>query len=36
MNIRVYIGVIGAGKDFIAKKETNIQLAFADKLREDT
>ena len=35
MKIKVYIGVIGSGKDFMAKKETDIQLAFADALREE-
>ena len=35
MKVRVYIGVIGSGKDFMAEKETDIQLAFADALRED-
>lgn len=35
MIIKVYIGVMGSGKDFMAKKETDIQLAFADALREE-
>ena len=35
MIIKVYIGCIGSGKDFMAKKETDIQLAFADALREE-
>ena len=35
MKVKVYIGCIGSGKDFMAKKETDIQLAFADALRED-
>lgn len=35
MNVRVYIGCIGSGKSFMAEKETDIQLAFADALRED-
>ena len=35
MVIKAYIGCIGSGKDFMAKKETDIQLAFADALREE-
>ena len=35
MKIKVYIGVIGSGKDFMAKKETDVQLSFADALREE-
>ena len=35
MKIKVYIGVIGSGKDFMAKKETDVQLAFADALKEE-
>lgn len=35
MVIKVYIGVIGSGKDYIAKQECDIQLAFADQLRDD-
>ena len=35
MVIKVYIGVIGSGKDYRAKQECDIQLAFADQLRED-
>ena len=35
MEIRVYIGVIGSGKDYTAEKECNLNIAFADGLRED-
>jgi len=35
MEIRVYIGCIGAGKDYTCAKECNVKVAFADKLRED-
>jgi hypothetical protein len=35
MKINVYIGVIGSGKDYRAKQDCDIQLAFADQLRED-
>ena len=35
MKINVYIGVIGSVKDYRAKQECDIQLAFADQLRED-
>lgn len=35
MNIRVYIGTIGSGKNYTAEKETDIRLAFADALREE-
>ena len=35
MEIRVYIGVIGSGKDYSAKKECDLTIAFADSLRED-
>lgn len=35
MKVNVYIGVIGSGKDFMAKKETDVQLSFADALREE-
>ena len=35
MEIRVYIGVIGSGKNYTAEKECDVRLSFADKLRED-
>ena len=35
MKIRVYIGCIGSGKDYRAKRDCDVQLAFADSLRED-
>ena len=35
MKINVYIGVIGSGKDYRAKQDCDMQLAFADQLRED-
>lgn len=35
MEIRAYIGVVGAGKTYTAEKECNVKLGFADKLRED-
>lgn len=35
MEIKVYIGVIGSGKNYTSNKECNISLAFADKLRND-
>ena len=35
MKINVYIGCIGSGKDYRAKQDCDIQLAFADQLRED-
>lgn len=35
MKINVYIGVVGSGKDYAAKRDCNTQLAFADQLRED-
>ena len=35
MEIRVYIGCIGAGKDYTCEKECTVKVAFADKLRED-
>ena len=35
MIIKAYIGVIGSGKDYRAKQECDIQLSFADQLRED-
>lgn len=35
MNIKVYIGVIGSGKDYRSRKECHQVIAFADRLRED-
>ena len=35
MEIRVYIGVIGAGKTYKAEKECTVKISFADRLRED-
>lgn len=35
MKINVYIGVVGSGKDYAARRDCNTQLAFADQLRED-
>lgn len=35
MKINVYIGCIGSGKDYRAKQDCDVQLAFADQLRED-
>ena len=35
MEIKVYIGVIGSGKDYTANKECTVKVGFADKLRED-
>lgn len=35
MEIRVYIGVIGSGKNYTAKQECDLNIAFADSLRED-
>lgn len=35
MKINVYIGVMGSGKDYAARRDCNTQLAFADQLRED-
>ena len=35
MKIRVYIGVIGSGKDYLASKECDTVVNFADALRSD-
>ncbi|WP_428743168.1 hypothetical protein [Tenacibaculum sp.] len=35
MKIKVYIGVIGSGKDYQAKRDCDVTMAFADQLRED-
>lgn len=35
MKVRIYIGVIGSGKDYRAQNECDLKLAFADGVRED-
>ena len=35
MEIRVYIGVIGSGKNYASEKECDLSIAFADSLRDD-
>ena len=36
MKIKVFIGVIGSGKDYQCSKECDKKMAFDDKIREDT